>query len=1671
MNNEQSQIDPILYRGDEQEQRAVTVTAIPDRAMNVEAASLAFLSEDDQTALDTFNQLSSVPRDQQGFWLSEEGERKRSEYDSFIRTGLVDVLADPTVSTEQKQAIVNKAQSDTFAPADAPTMLLQGALVQDSKGETNEGSKVRAESAKWASQAADILEERQGIINAAVGKRDGTLSVVHDLLGMLVPLEGGIVAGKIAAKRDDGMGGTVLPASYIQEIHEAFVALPPDEQNTFLKELAGVVSQSSGLTTSKNQLRVESILNDVTEGSSTGGVLFDNFVHLMDLVGVGVGLKSIKQTVHAARASARSLGAQTSAQIQKNKDEWFKRTGQDIPEETVNVRMPSEGVSTPIRDTVPETLSAYEAQASAMKERLSSVLDRDTLEATRSNLQLLKSNKPTLPARATPQAVTRHMEAKTAREASIKELETTLAKHDEAVDIMDNKLPEVQVKIEDLKGKESLEPIPLNPVAAAVDRAYNQSVMFTHNPRTPGFILGLSNPEKARAVHAQIMLNETENLAQAIHGVSRNEAVVKAVAPQLTDATGRVKRLVDDPEKGLRGIMATELGSAIKNVRDGFRYTEKELASARASVVKDFRYVTGLSINDAMTSFKYEGDSVKVQGLYTNGDGGWASASEAINQTTYALRGRGIREDEITLMKMDGDEFVPVKRSELTEDAGVFAVRVDSEIRVSDKDVTEWDSLDVKRNFLDRFQTSGTGAGWSRYIFEPNSMLNKQLTGPMFVADDKSSVIVTSLLERFQEFTDAYVQLPKALKADVDHYIRDANVHEIAFDPVSLKARFPDSVVDMLKGWRDAWDDVYILENSEVVKQLNKEGYLIFKHPNTDVVLKPVKQKQYANNVMYDPSKDQVVKLTNQEIDDLYAKGGYAGALRRSVSYAGKDVDFVMVRNTPTEHARALRDHDKILEYREGYYQVSYKTPKFIDEHYTDSAGVKRTRTVGVAGNVKDAKSNADRLNQQNNGSTYKYRGDERDIRRSADAYWDLNQSSGRISQRHRGKLLEETVGMKTYGADDFIDNPADSAVRAATSMGGRLAMKDVLDTSKARWLEQYRHLLAGPDFQKGFPASRDQITMKGESYTKELADARTQWEYINYMENGYINGMSDISKMAFNALADAMGEKGYDRVEGMARGVADANVQGGIKGGVFASYLATNPLRQWIVQANQHLRLVGYSGTDMPKLYDLAASLPMFKNSKPKLTKDQESFQKFWFGTGMNQAIHRSNLIRGTLLEATNRQNKVSQAASAVVSTGRAVGYDVGENLNNILSAAAVFTRYRKEGKNISDAKVMAEMHAETRALTRNMAYSGDMPYNQNSLQLVFTYMQVPHKFALQSLDRTVRPADRARLVTADLAIWGVPGTAAVTALFGNDLLPEHESVRELLVDGVQSFLVNDALSKVFKTRIGIDMSSLAPYDFGGWSDIVRGFLLDGGVSSLVANAPAGNVFGLGAENRLGNALRVTASFFKDINSEEITKVNVKDLADAWAKMTSGYNNFQEARIMYQLGKVVDKQGRTTDDDIHPLEAVAKVFGFGTKDTKGYYESLIRAGKALKSYEDTAKEDVKAIYQMVRGLNNGDMESTRAVAMLSQALVDSSSFPSKQAHAKYITALHLELQKTANHKLHEKLAEIAGFPSTEHFGDIVKLSNLPPEEQEIYTRLMNRTVKDYRAIEEANKD
>lgn len=1626
-------------------------TEIGEGSVRTQAATLALLDGSDvNSGAQTFDSIANSSGDLRRKLIDDRTRAIQQNFKAWTEEGLLDVLADQSLNMDQKQMAVDSIRNGALDETETADILASQSLSAPSSGESEYAGGVRLNSADWLKASSQAYSERQAIINAVKSHRDGdALNIAADLAESLTPAATGVSLAQVQFELGESGKKSLLsllaPGSTIAELRDKLLTLPPEQQKDYFIQLKNAVLDKSGVITKDNQLRAAELIEKIGgDEYSDGSKYVDNIFQLLDVVGIGAAIRAARNA-RSAYMGAKTMGeaAQTAETFQTAQAP--ARTAAQGPD--VSLKFPEAKVPANTKD-----LEAVEKQYQNAIEASSYKLEDgvvSTLQAERKQIEAALSQKTSV--RDSTLANSELVRKENLR-AQMERIDAQLESHKTAVKA-EAQLGPLERQMDKIKKNTELQPAQYNPIMDGLRRAQMQSSVIDINPRAAASIVYNHNPELAANLRHMVFTSQGDEVARALYGTTKDEALMQGIIPQVTTDSGRVKFAPHGVERSTKELIASQIED-LKHGTGGIEFTTKEIASARANIVRDFSEAVGIKLQPGMSSFRHDGERTIISGVYTNGESGWKLPEEAVEQAKFALRDRGITEKDITVMRRDADEYVPVKYDEVKGTNGDYVVRIDNEQIVGVSDVGEWENLDVKRNLLDRLfgGNSQQGQGsFNRHVFDPASTLHTSITGAASIADDRTSILAESLLKLASEFSDRYARLPKARQSAVYDYIKEANIKEIPFDPVNVRARgFSNTEVDILRSWRDTWDAVYNLENLDLGRTLKAQGYQWMEHTNFTGAVRP-----FAKNINraegYDPGKDALVTLSKQDLDDLYNAGGTMAELRRPININGATIENVLVRNQPGEFARAINDSDQILNKKDGYYQITYRSPKFIDETYVDQAGKTHTRAIGVAGTTQEAKDAIKLMSTRNPNSRFTFRGDERGLQRSSDAYWDLNQVGGRIAQRHRGKLLEDAVGTQLFGAGDFIDSPTDSAVKAIMSISGRTSMRPVLEAAKERFVNQYQHLLT-PNEQRQFqfPVNRTDIKQKGEMTTKDLADARTTFEYIQYLENGYINALDDTVKNALRMFADVSGNFGFSKTERGLQALSQISLTGATKGAVFASMIASNPLRQWIVQSNQIVRTMAYNprawlNGDMGKYMNALVAREM----GGKLTGDAKEFVDFVHDTGMFQAVTKNNLIRGTLLDLSDRQTVVGKAFNKPVGFMRQIGFDIGEKTNISGHAAAVFSEYKQAGKNVTDRGVQAEMHAKVRNLTWNMNFAGDMPYNQNFMGLLMTYMQVPHKAMLQATNRGLSRAERIRLVAADMVLWGTP-TATAAYFLGSNVLPENEYAREMLTDGLQSLLLNYVMTGFTGEKVDVDFSSLAPYDMNGWRDIMKAVMFDGGLSALIDRSPAGRVFGLGADSRTGMALKMSAGYFKDMMDEKsIDPIAFSDVLDSLGKMSSGWNNFQKARAMYMTGMVKDKLGKPIDSEVHKMEAFWQVLGFPPKSVAEYYDTMIKSAAEIKNFEDQGKKDAKEFMTIFTARRNGMMNPEQSMQILSQYYGSVSFIPGEENKKKYMAGLIGELQSDANTEVMTQLAKFLKFDDPNSMRDYVLNSPLSQEEKQ----------------------
>ena len=1543
----------------------------PINALRNKAATTAIIAGSGAQAPELYQSIVAEGQQGQSNTYTNVNNKTQETARAADMKGVMSILSDPTIPMDQKRAILDNVKRSQFLN-DEKTLLQTQSLSTESRGENIEQEAVRLTAADAIAEIGKARNDIQGLVNAHAASLDPvSVSTFGGMLeAWVLPFGNSIATYNIIKGLADKEGRKLsvwdkvkiflTPGTQTMNLVDRMEGLPPEAQVEFTRSLIDVISKNSGIIFSnQNQfVQFDKAVNIWSEGGYSNTMAFlDNITPLLDVIGLGQLIRDGIRAKAALKTAPPALGIPA------------------VPGELVGPSTPPPQVWRSNRDPAKWTFDPETPTVSQPQGPVSGILSEPTPGV--SVLQGGSGTKAAEPQRQVP-SLFKPTEITTSQEAA-----STVAR------------PGVSA----LEGGTGAKALPPAPRTAAMFRAPEQvtkdvikrvetnGIAAIDNPSAPAKIIQQSNPSQARGIHAAVAQGDG-TVAEALYNTNKVDALASDIVPQFTTAQGAVRTRVPDIERNLRERMGVtnELTDVI-NTSGALESTRAEKEVALASVKNDFQNASGLTVNDAMSSFTVDGGRIKISAVYGTTEGGFLTPEAAIEQARSALRAHGIRGDEMTILKKEGLDHVPVEYSQVANTEGDYLVRIDTYHDIDPTDLGALEHLDVKRNLFDRISPWIPGiTDPARWVMDAASMLH-----PTYVSAASNAIDLTSRFDKFlldlaSEYSDKWKQLGKDRKELVNDYLREANFNQIAFDVADLTARgFLPKEIDAIRSWRKFWDAHFYLENYDIVRTLNSEGYELFENATTKLVAKEIAKNATLGGELnakgtrvvggvniFNPASNDVTVLTKTEIDDLYTNGGYLAKLRRPTVFNGVATEHMMVRNTPTEYLRKVRDTDEILNYRDGYFQLQYKAPRFVDEIVRDAAGnVAYHKAIAVAGDTKEAQIFADRMRAQGK-EIGPVRGDDRALQRGSDDWWDVNAASGRIAQRHRGTLLEDSSGLNHLGDGSYILNPVESAIRAARSIAGRTISRPMLETAKARFMAQYERFL--PSNNMGgvkFPDKIGEIGSKGEFTSSEIADARTTWQYLNYLENGYLNGVDNFWKASLNAMAQYAGEKGLTKLERGAAGLAEGS--GGpvslAKNTVFFAYLGSNPLRQLIVQTHQVVRTWAYnpigwltgSTTGLTTAYlgkKLGLNVPV---------KDAADFIKFMDESGLLDSVDKQNLVRGSLKDAAESSNPVFRAVGKGAEIPRKIGFDTGEVGNLLGHGASVYDKYRRAGENMSDKITRAEMVAEIRALSYEMNFAGDMPYNQTTPSMVLQFMQVPHKAFLQMTNRKLDRATRARMVVGDMILWGPP-TLIASSLLGGDILPDNKEIRELVTWGVESTMLNYMFTELFGQETEIDWSSLAPYDTTGWAEFFRSMYSEG-FDQVLLNSPTGQLF-LKDGGRFDNAVTSMARYFSGFYEESQTPESFVGMLHEIAKISSGYNNASQAfseqtraALAVDAIRRMDKYGGTIDKSISSPEIIAKMFGFGTENTRDLYAIANSTGKGTKSH----KEEVLRVYNQAK--------------------------------------------------------------------------------------------------------
>jgi hypothetical protein len=631
--------------------------------------------------------------------------------------------------------------------------------------------------------------------------------------------------------------------------------------------------------------------------------------------------------------------------------------------------------------------------------------------------------------------------------------------------------------------------------------------------------------------------------------------------------------------------------------------------------------------------------------------------------------------------------------------------------------------------------------------------------------------------------------------------------------------------------------------------------------------------------------------------------------------------------------------------------------------------------------------------------------------------------------------------------------------------------MRDYIERYKQRFVDNYGDLLV-TDIKTGrvkFPRSAEDFKTNLPSSDRLVADARTNLEYINYLESGYRNGLDDSWKALLNGMADTMGHRSAT-AEKVLRATADeiGNPTQWLKARAFDAYLALNPMRQFVVQGHQASLLAANftkyvlsqgMARDMSAVH-MAMLMPNKLHKIKGIEKligmrveDALKLADEYRATGFEASIDRNNLVESGLdhLVETSQFKTVrgiKKAHKAVVGTNRKIGFDAGERVNIMSAWLAHRNKAIEQGKDITSQRTKDEIVARARNYTYNMNAAGDLPYNKNALALLFQFMQVPHKAMTQVLfNRALSPAEKVKLATYHAVMLPLPVGIGYELISGLDV--EDEDARDFIANGLEGLIANRAAQLMFDDDTRIDISSLAAVDPNAPVDLITGLLtMDAG--EILSNAPSLSLWS-GHNPRITNIIEETYKFVTE--PTDIDAKSSLELMKTFATFSSGYANLSKGfreLFVQEYDRRYNSSMNITDMSITTPESLAQLFGFGSLN-----EAYSRQTKQeAYSLSKEAREDVKTLYlaQKQAGSRQGlNVDNQEFQQHMLRAFWSATDFTSGQQE-EYMKLLARDIQKgdegvlglilnNLNYVKAEDLMEMAqGAGVTDEVGDIIQM-------------------------------
>jgi hypothetical protein len=828
-------------------------------------------------------------------------------------------------------------------------------------------------------------------------------------------------------------------------------------------------------------------------------------------------------------------------------------------------------------------------------------------------------------------------------------------------------------------------------------------------------------------------------------------------------------------------------------------------------------------------------------------------------------------------------------------------------------------------------------------------------------------------------------------------------------------------------------DTLYMLENSRVYKDWHAKGFQTIRSADgrTSYHGKPL-DPDAAKKVtrVYDPAKNEIVDLTEAEVEVLYKAGGRV--LKSELAPALKGVDEIVyhiVYNPKTAKGAKAFEIGALsrtpIKYIHGYFPRMYKDPYMIvrgnPNAKVDGKTTLHETTIHTATSRKEAEDLIKSLSAANADKGYVYR-IKQDMRvRGADqtqADLEAMQMEGRLFYDERN------VMPLTHANGQYADiiAPINTISRSARMISRQISTEEFSSHMLKVWDMDFGLKLRNKGVRVSIEGSKsiddvlDVLTNAIHDHGKLALDALESFRYIQMMR-GMVNASAPelatkslyirASELLYTIMGGTMGTKA------LARAAGDASALQLARELTFFMFITANPFKQFFLNAQQHLFLTALDPTyalrwqvDMMaamSTYKMRANVIagtrganklLMKQNAALMRMSEDEHLAYIAYLGDSGIMHNIN-IRAALgdvpSEAAQTPMTYAGAAASKVwgaASARPVrrrmerwGFDKGEQYN-VLASNLLAVRFIKKKYGIKDFRKLTATQLEE-LTAKGIDYSSAMlrpnasRYQQGIMAVPLQFFSFQHKIltTMFFMNKAFTKTESAKLLAGQILLFGgdAVGIGPEVKKALGEMGVENPTLVDIISGGFMDFFMDESMQLVTGNE---DEDS----DWSGYLAPATGLRRTASrlIDTVFSTAPIETFFGVSAHGsgKLWEGIQQAKMIVDAPQGMSWDEGKVLTVLDAVAAGgLAGYSQFAQARTAKRIGYWQAANGEVSSIRARTGELVARgLLGVQPEEFEtnaNLLSDLKGTSPEAKKYMEALRSDAQVYYNRMRTIVN----------------------------------------------------------------------------------------------------